>query len=123
MNRFILPAIVMVGIGCVLPAAYAEDQVDELTVYGTDRSVITGSALADTREAAPTAKIEKSELQAGVDNSESQLKREDGRLEKPKLDSGERAKPDVTPNVQYQMGWKLILLFSLLESPEKSPGK
>ncbi len=98
-------------------AAYAAEDVDEVTVYGKDRSVISGSPVADTRAGSVgTVAVDTSELQAGLIAGESQMSRQESKLEKPELADAVRDKPDLTPDHRYQIDWKLTLLIGLLES-------
>lgn len=98
------------------PGASAEEDAEEMTVYGTNRSVISASPLTDTRAIESTAKIEKSELEDGLKAGESQVDREITPGEKPKMDESKREKLDVTPAVEYRVDWKLTLLIGLLEA-------
>ena len=106
----------MLVLACAV-SSRAEEDVDEMTVYGKDRSVISGSALTDTRAAAAkAAAVDTSELQAGLNAGESQINRDASKLEKPKMADAARDKPDLTPDHQYQLDWKLTLLIGLLET-------
>ena len=100
-------------------ASAAEEGVDELTIYGQDQSQIKGSVIADTVGIETQSKIEKSELKAGLETAESQIDREESKIEKPKLDETKRDKPDFTPENEYRVEWKLILLMGLLEAEGK----
>ncbi len=116
MNR-ILAGLWIVALLCgVSAAAAAEEEVDEMTIYGTDRSKIDVSDVTDTRGIAVRARVDTIHLQDGMATGESQLDREEGRAEKPKLDQTDREKPDLTPDVTFQVDWKLMLLIGLLES-------
>lgn len=101
-----------------LPVA-AEDAVDDLTIYGTNRSKISGSPLTDTRSIESTVKIEKPQIEDGLKAGESQVEREATPVEKPKMDESKREKLDVTPDVKYRVDWKLTLLIGLLEAAGK----
>lgn len=111
----------LIGIAaCVFSStASAEEEGDELTIYGTDRSQIEASDLTDTRGTAPTARIDTVQLQDGLATGESLMERKESRVEKPKLDGADREKPDLTPDVSFQVDWKLMLLIGLLESSGK----
>ncbi|OGH59681.1 MAG: hypothetical protein A3G34_07630 [Candidatus Lindowbacteria bacterium RIFCSPLOWO2_12_FULL_62_27] len=109
----------MVAFAPATGTAWAEEGVDEVTVFGQDRSQISGSALMDTVSARTSSKLDTTELQAGLETKESDINREASKADKPKIEEAKRDKPDVTPQISYQMEWKLILLIGLLESSKK----
>lgn len=101
----------------------AEEQVDEMTIYGTNRSEISASPLTDTRAIESTTQIETPEIEDGLKAEKSQVEREVSPVEKPKIDESNREKLDVTPDVEYRVDWKLALLIGLLETAGIPAGK
>ena len=118
MGKSVICLAAMAFVSAFVPAAAAEEQTDEMTVYGTNRSEISASPLTDTRAIESSTKIEKTEIEPGLTADETQVEREITPVEKPRMDDAKRDKPDVTPEQQYRVDWKLTLLIGLLEAAQ-----